>query len=521
MLEKQSATFIRTSGCNSCHSQDRYLIAMQSPAGNWTTNEGRRPPMNAGEYQAAALAIYSMRHYAKGDAKADQAIAKAPSGKEAPAAKGIHHAYLGGLLEHSLSMARVAEMLAGHYQGVDRSLLIAGALLHDLGKTAVPNGIWEKRSPLSQPEWERVRLHPYMTERILSYSAGLRGIGAIAGAHHERLDGSGYHRGSTALSPAVQILAAADCYRAMGQTMPYRPPLDERERERELLALAEGGRLDATCVRAVLEAAGHAIRPLRQSWPAGLTEREVEVLRLIVQGHSNRSVAQQLTISPKTVGRHIENIYAKTGVSSRATAALFAMQPGQQVVERIVYVERPQGSGETRLVQTPAPQVAPRAGVAASSAQPAATALALRLLSARGSRGQVAPHAPPVFRIVLSRSPATPPTRSRARGSSMPDPSSPARPSARGGTRRWVRKIALLPRIGELNDSPYRFPSAMGCRRATKRCANGPSGSKRKPRPARQATPNPPPTAGPWSNGSTAGFPSRMPPTSWASWRRL
>ena len=53
----------------------------------------------------------------------------------APAAKGIHHAYLGGLLEHSLSMAQAASLLADHYRGIDRDLLVAGALLHDIGKT--------------------------------------------------------------------------------------------------------------------------------------------------------------------------------------------------------------------------------------------------------------------------------------------------------------------------------------------------------------------------------------------------
>lgn len=57
-----------------------------------------------------------------------------PNFQEAPAAKGIHHAYIGGLLEHSLSVAKVADFLAKHYQGVDRSLLLSGALLHDIGK---------------------------------------------------------------------------------------------------------------------------------------------------------------------------------------------------------------------------------------------------------------------------------------------------------------------------------------------------------------------------------------------------
>lgn len=62
----------------------------------------------------------------------------------APAAKGIHHAYIGGLMEHALSMARIADMLAAHYEGVDRSLLLAGVLLHDIGKVEelrIANGV--------------------------------------------------------------------------------------------------------------------------------------------------------------------------------------------------------------------------------------------------------------------------------------------------------------------------------------------------------------------------------------------
>jgi 3'-5' exoribonuclease len=69
-----------------------------------------------------------------------------PGFRDAPAAKGIHHAYIGGLLEHSLSVARIAEFLATHYAGVDRSLLIAGALLHDIGKLEelkMENGVVE------------------------------------------------------------------------------------------------------------------------------------------------------------------------------------------------------------------------------------------------------------------------------------------------------------------------------------------------------------------------------------------
>jgi HD-GYP domain-containing protein (c-di-GMP phosphodiesterase class II)/DNA-binding CsgD family transcriptional regulator len=201
-------------------------------------------------------------------------------------------------------------------------------LVHDLGKTGIPNGIWDKTGTLSSLEWERVRLHPYLTERILTYASPLRSLAPLAGAHHERLDGSGYHKGSAGalLTSAARVLAAADAYDAMGQARPYREPLDRQERERELRREVAAGKLDSEAVSAVLSIAGHSVAPVRHSWPAGLTDREVEVLRLVSIGHSKREVASRLTISVKTVGRHVENIYVKIGVSGRAAAALFAME---------------------------------------------------------------------------------------------------------------------------------------------------------------------------------------------------
>ena len=78
----------------------------------------------------------------------------------------------------------------------------------------------------------------------------------------------------------------------------------------------------------MLEAAGQVGRPARVVRPAGLTEREVDVLRLIARGQSNKEVATALGISPKTVGHHVEHIYAKAGVTTRAGATLFAMEHG-------------------------------------------------------------------------------------------------------------------------------------------------------------------------------------------------
>jgi HD-GYP domain-containing protein (c-di-GMP phosphodiesterase class II) len=178
-------------------------------------------------------------------------------------------------------------------------------------------------------EWERVRTHPYLTERMLHSSTALAPLGAIAVQHHERLDGSGYPRGlaGNAISRPARILAAADSYQAMREPRPYRAERTADDAAAQLGDEARAGRLDAESVAAVLSAAGHRV-PRRRAGPAGLTAREVEVLKLLAQGLSNKEIAERLVISPKTAGNHIEHIYAKIDASSRATASLFAMQHG-------------------------------------------------------------------------------------------------------------------------------------------------------------------------------------------------
>lgn len=86
------------------------------------------------------------------------------------------------------------------------------------------------------------------------------------------------------------------------------------------------GRLDAVAVRAVVEAAGH--RTPRIEGPAGLTQREIDVLRLLARGLQTKQMARALGISVKTADNHIQNMYSKIGVSTRAAAAVFAMQHG-------------------------------------------------------------------------------------------------------------------------------------------------------------------------------------------------
>jgi HD-GYP domain-containing protein (c-di-GMP phosphodiesterase class II)/DNA-binding CsgD family transcriptional regulator len=220
----------------------------------------------------------------------------------------------------------VAALSAGAWPAEAVALRRAG-LLHDLGRASVPNGIWDKPGRLTDGEWERVRLHPYYTERIIGRVQALRPLAAIAGRHHERLDGSGYHRSSTRAehSTPARVLAAADAYQAMTQPRPHRPALTPAQAAQELETLARAGRLDPECVARVLAAAGQPSRAPRAAWPAGLTDREVEVLRLICRGGTKKQAAAVLSISPSTVDHHLRHIYEKAGVQTRAGATLFAL----------------------------------------------------------------------------------------------------------------------------------------------------------------------------------------------------
>lgn len=230
--------------------------------------------------------------------------------------------------------AAVADLVAGAATALgaptsEVSLVRRSALVSRYGCLGVSNAIWDKARPLSTSDWERIRLHPYLTERMLQRSPALTGFGAIAVQLRERLDGSGYPRGLTGASipPPARLLAAADVYQAMLEPRPHRPARASGEAADELRNEARAGRLDAEAVEAVLGAAGHRAAR-RIEGPAGLTRREIEVLRLLARGHSNKDIAARLLVSPKTAGTHIEHIYAKLGVSSRAEAGLFAVQHG-------------------------------------------------------------------------------------------------------------------------------------------------------------------------------------------------
>jgi len=236
--------------------------------------------------------------------------------------------YLAGHSRGVANLVSAAARTAGYPEDDVRALRRA-ALIHDLGRLGVSNAIWDKPGPITEAESERVRLHPYLTDRMLARVSALGRSREIAARHHERLDGSGYPRGLTAasLTPQDRLLAAADAYHAMTEPRPQRAPLDPGQASRDLRAEVVAGRLDSEAVDAVLAAAGHRA-PARRAWPGGLTAREVEVLGLLARGHSNREIGQRLVVTPKTAANHVEHIYAKPGVSSRAAATLYATQHG-------------------------------------------------------------------------------------------------------------------------------------------------------------------------------------------------
>jgi HD-GYP domain-containing protein (c-di-GMP phosphodiesterase class II) len=208
-------------------------------------------------------------------------------------------------------------------------LLRRAGLVHDLGRLGVSNAIWDKPGALGVGEWERVRIHPYLTERMLHQSDALAPLAAVAVQHRERLDGSGYPKGlsGAAISRNARILGAVDAYQSMREPRPHRPALSAEEAAAELQTDAREGKLDAEVVAAVLTAAGHSVER-RQSWPAGLTTREVDVLRLVARGLSSKQIATQLVITPKTARNHIEHIYTKIDATSRVAASLFATEHG-------------------------------------------------------------------------------------------------------------------------------------------------------------------------------------------------
>jgi HD-GYP domain-containing protein (c-di-GMP phosphodiesterase class II) len=231
---------------------------------------------------------------------------------------------------HSRGVARLAEE-AGVVAGLPAAEVLQlrrAALVHDIGRVTVPVSVWAKPGPLTRGEREQVRLHCYQSERVLEAAPALAQLARLAGSHGERCDGSGYHRGARAadLPLTAWLLAAADCYQAMREPRPYRDALSAREAAAQLSQDAQQGLLAPEAANAVLVAAGQTPGPVLR--PGGLSERECQVLGLLARGLATKQIARRLNISPKTCDHHIQRVYGKAGVSTRAGATMFALEHG-------------------------------------------------------------------------------------------------------------------------------------------------------------------------------------------------
>jgi HD-GYP domain-containing protein (c-di-GMP phosphodiesterase class II) len=234
-------------------------------------------------------------------------------------------------LGHSRGVAarvlRGAEALGATAQEQER--LEIAALVHDIGRVAVSNALWDKPGALGRGELEQVRTHAFHTDRIVAAIGGAIGeVAALASVAHERLDGSGYHRGlgPSGLSKWTRLLAAADVAQALSEARPHRAALAPADASKLLLELARAGELCPRAVDAVLGAGGNARCEARAQLPAGLSERELEVLQLVARGLTDKEVASKLGISHRTVHHHNAHAYDKIGVSTRAAAALFLVE---------------------------------------------------------------------------------------------------------------------------------------------------------------------------------------------------
>jgi len=231
---------------------------------------------------------------------------------------------------HSTGVSQLAAAAAERL-GLDATVqqqLARAGLIHDVGRVATTAAIWDKAAPLTDTEREKIRMHSYVGERVLSRAPALAEIAEIASVAHERLDGSGYHRRlpAAACTAAARVLAAADIYQALREARPHRAAFTADQAASELETMAAQGQLCPDAVAAVLGAAGHVVRAPKR--PKGLTDREVEVLQLLTRGLTNKEIATSLDISAKTAGHHVQHLLEKLGVTTRAAATMVAMKAG-------------------------------------------------------------------------------------------------------------------------------------------------------------------------------------------------
>ncbi len=237
--------------------------------------------------------------------------------------------WLAGYSRQVATLAHTVALKLGLDETPAQQLYCAG-LIHNIGRAALPNALWNIAGPLPYAAWERVRLVPYWTRRASQHTAALAAAADLASYAYERLDGSGYFRGLSGDTIPMErrILAAVAAWCALVSRRPWRAAHTPQEAAALLQTEALAGRLDVAVVDAVIaQATGQPGLQTRKT-PGLLSERETDVLRRISLGESNKEVARALVISPSTVRTHMESIFRKLQCSTRAAATLKAFTLG-------------------------------------------------------------------------------------------------------------------------------------------------------------------------------------------------
>jgi HD-GYP domain-containing protein (c-di-GMP phosphodiesterase class II) len=150
--------------------------------------------------------------------------------------------------EHSSRVCEITMEIADGLgiAGKRRTTLRRAALLHDIGKLAVPNTILDKNGKPTDDEWACIRRHPYHTQQILSKIKGFERLTTVASAHHERLDGKGYFQGldSSVLDMDMRAIAVADVFDALSADRPYRDAMPMAQ----VFGILDKDSLDTKCV---------------------------------------------------------------------------------------------------------------------------------------------------------------------------------------------------------------------------------------------------------------------------------
>jgi HD-GYP domain-containing protein (c-di-GMP phosphodiesterase class II) len=235
---------------------------------------------------------------------------------------------------HSRRVGDVAQAIATRLglAASELKMIRQAALMHDVGLAAVPSYTLDRpRDKLSQSEQEILRLHPYHAERIFARVPALGPLVPMVASHHERMDGRGYYRGLAGeqIPIGARVIAVADAFDELTHDTPDHDAMDPEVALARLQDDAGGG-LWPDALSALRQELGASGLPLARRkmavQPAGLTEREVEILRMLARGMSRRQIADKLVISQHTVRHHLEHIYGKVGVGTRVAAALFAVE---------------------------------------------------------------------------------------------------------------------------------------------------------------------------------------------------